>query len=171
MATFTPAPSAAPRLKVYRQTHVNPIGMSATVQVTVMDASYWVWISVRTQGEITDEVELHQVTPEELRQGGRDATRAFGDVSISMPPTKFQKVPACVNLIGNRIDETSLRMAMRFAMRFKRQFIVNLDAENPQQNEMACAYGEKKALDMITKIEALESSSSSAATTTAGSEQ
>lgn len=92
MTPFTSAPSATPRIKVYRQTHVNPVGMSATVQVTVMDASYWVWISVRTQGEIMDEIALHQVTAEELRLSGRDPTRAFGDVSISMPPTKFQKV-------------------------------------------------------------------------------
>jgi len=55
-------------------------------------------------------------------------------------------------------------------MRFKRQFIVNLDAENPRQNEMACAFGEKKALDMLVKIEESESSSSLLLSST-GSEQ
>ncbi|KAG0045512.1 hypothetical protein BGZ83_009304 [Gryganskiella cystojenkinii] len=157
MTTFTPAPQAAPRLKIYRQTHVNQIGMSATVQVTVMDASYWVWISVRTQGEVMDGTDLHLVRPEEMRQDGSDPSRSFGDMAISMPPTKFQKEPACVKLTGNRIDETALRMAMRFAMRFKRQFIINLDAENPRQNEMACTYGEKRALAMLVEIEEIES--------------
>ncbi|KAG0252352.1 hypothetical protein DFQ27_008135 [Actinomortierella ambigua] len=134
-----------PKMRVHQQTFTFMNQQPVYVQITEMEKSAWVWVS--SAATILSQAQLMGGSQE----SGSGSSGSFGDLAIGMPPCRSIQASS-TTLLGNAMDDAAAGMARRLAMRFKIQFLVNLDMPVHADNGMLLAFSEKKVGEMLKAI-------------------
>ncbi|KAI8969165.1 hypothetical protein BDF20DRAFT_148092 [Mycotypha africana] len=115
--------TAEPTFLIHQATHqfvAEPIHF----QVLQMNKSVFVWI-------------------------GKDEAK-LGDMSVAVPPFGNQSTAAATSIIVKGIAEQGKNLARSLALKYKQQFFVSLNLNNP--DDMLILFIEKKLMELLKNI-------------------
>jgi len=74
----------------------------------------------------------------------------LGDLSVAMPATNKNAIPAASNLLTKDMSDVSVDLSRRLALRYGQQFIISINL--PSDDQLMMAFVEKKITTILKDI-------------------